>query len=135
MNDRSRRMVISPLWLQTAVLVFLVGFAVLGYLAYRIYADRPPIPRQVVAEDGSVLFTADDITAGQQVFQKYGLMQYGTIFGHGAYLGPDFTAEYLHRAGLAMLDFYSQGGKPTPGVRARVTAELKQNRYNPKRGT
>ena len=134
MNNRSRRMVISPLWLQTAVLVFLAGFAVLGYLAYRIYADRPPVPRQVLADDGSVLFTADDIMAGQQVFQKYGLMQYGTIFGHGAYLGPDFTAEYLHRAGLAMLDFYSQGGKPTPAMRDRVTAELKQNRYNPETG-
>ena len=94
----------------------------------------PPIPRQVLADDGSVLFTADDIMAGQQIFQKYGLMQYGTIFGHGAYLGPDFTAEYLHRAGLAMLDFYSQGGEPTPAVRARVTAELKQNRYNPETG-
>ncbi len=24
-------------------------------------------------------------------------MEHGTLWGHGAYLGPDYTAEYLHR--------------------------------------
>ena len=98
MNGRPRQMVISSLWLQVGILTFVVGFAVLGYLAYRINADHPPIPARVVTEDGDVLFTGDDVMAGQHVFQKFGLMQYGTIFGHGAYLGPDFTAQYLHRA-------------------------------------
>jgi len=51
-----------------------------------------------------VVFTADGIIAGQQVFLKHGLMDNGTIWGHGAYLGPDFTAHpgprprWSHRA-------------------------------------
>ncbi|MBN2580990.1 MAG: nitric-oxide reductase large subunit [Pirellulales bacterium] len=134
MNPPSGKMVISRLWLQAALLVFLFGFAVLGYLAYRIYADRPPLPQKVLTPDGLVLFSAKDVMAGQHLFQKYGLMQYGTLFGHGAYLGPDFTAQYLHRAGLEMLEFYSPGKPPTPEIRARVARELKQNAYDPRTG-
>src|SRR5512143_3375242 len=105
MTSARRPMVISPLWLQVGILTFIVGFAILLYLAFRIERDHPPIPKQVVTSDGRTLFTADDVMAGQHLFQKYGLMQMGTIFGHGAYLGPDFTAQYLHRAGLAMLGY------------------------------
>ena len=50
--------------------------------------------------NGQLLFTGEDVSAGQEVFLKNGLMEYGSIFGHGAYLGPDFTADYLHRAVL-----------------------------------
>jgi nitric oxide reductase subunit B len=28
------------------------------------------------------------------VFLKHGLMEHGTLWGHGAYLGPDYTAEH-----------------------------------------
>ena len=91
----------------------------MGYLAYRINADHPPIPTRVVTEGGEVLFTGDDVMAGQHIFQKFGLMQHGTIFGHGAYLGPDFTAQYLHQAGLAMLESTAAGPirrpRPRPG--------------------
>ena len=93
-------MVISRLWFQVAVLTFLFGFAVLGYLAYRISASTRRSPRASSSHRGRVLFTGDDIMAGQHLFQKYGLMQFGTLFGHGAYLGPDFTAQYLHQAAL-----------------------------------
>jgi len=134
MDPPSPRMVISSLWFQVAALTFLVGFAVLGYLAYRIYAEQPPVPRQVVREDGTGLFTGDDVMAGQHIFQKYGLMEYGTIFGHGAYLGPDFTAQYLHEAGLLMLRYYSRGSEPTPEARARVQRDFKQNTYDPQTG-
>lgn len=131
MSGSSRRMVVSSGWFQVSVLTFLVGFAVLGYLAYRINAEHAPIPAEVRAEDGRLLFTADDVMAGQHLFQKYGLMQHGTIFGHGAYLGPDFTAQYLHRAGLAMTAFYAEQGKRTaPEIREQVLRDWKQNRYN-----
>jgi hypothetical protein len=36
-------MVISPLWLQGVILTFLVGLAVLGYLALRVYEDHAPV--------------------------------------------------------------------------------------------
>ena len=84
MNAKRQKMVISPLWLQFSILTFLIGFSVLGYLAYGIYGQHPPIPERVVDQDGSLLFTRDDLMAGQHLFQKYGLMQFGTIFGHGA---------------------------------------------------
>lgn len=134
MNERQPRMVISPLWLQVGVLTFIVGFAVLIYLAHRIRTDHPPIPHEVRTPDGGVLFTVDDIMAGQDIFQKYGLMQLGTIFGHGAYLGPDFTAQYLHKASLAMVDFYGRPGTPAPEAKARVQDELKRNAYAPQTG-
>jgi nitric oxide reductase subunit B len=60
---------------------------------------------------GQILFTGADIMAGQHIFQKYCLMQYDTIFGHGVYLGPDFTAQYFHRAGLRMVDFHQQNDR------------------------
>ncbi len=63
-----------------------------------------------MAEDGTLLFSGEDILAGQQVFQRFGLMQFGTIFGHGAYLGPDFTADYIHRAVDFALSFYAPSG-------------------------
>ena len=135
MNSRPRQMVVSSLWWQIGILTFVVGFAVMGYLAYRINADHPPIPARVATEGGDLLFTGDDVMAGQHIFQKYGLMQHGTIFGHGAYLGPDFTAQYLHHAGLAMLEYYSPGSKPTPDAQARVKREFKQNAYDPDTGT
>jgi len=129
-----RRMVLSPLWLQGAILTFVVGFAVLLVLAFMIYRDQAPIPGKVVDPSGNVLFTGQDIRAGQGVFQKYGLMEYGTIFGHGAYLGPDFTADYLHREAEIMLKMYQ--GRPGPlSANERVRKELRDNRYNPTTGT
>ena len=53
--------------------------------------------------------------AGQLVFEKYGLMEYGTIFGHGAYLGPDFTADYIERAREAMRRYYAAHATADPG--------------------
>jgi len=123
-------MIISPVWLQVAIITFLVGFTVLGILAYLIYNDHAPIPERVITEDGTVIFTGDDVMAGQHLFQKFGLMQFGTIFGHGAYLGPDFTAQYLHDAALAATDFYSAEGLSTSDIRDRVEVEFKENRYD-----
>ncbi len=136
--DKPRKpMVISHWWAQIAILTFLVGFVVLGIMAYRVYTQHPPIPEKVVTEVGEVVFTGRDIQLGQQVFRKYGLMQHGTIFGHGAYLGPDFTADYLHRAAEAMLAFYAgaPGAPASPAVRQRVSDDLKRNTWDPETRT
>lgn len=81
-----RPLLVSKWWLQAVVLVFLIGFFVLGLLAYRTYTAEPPVPDRVVAS-GRTLFTGADIRAGQRIFLQNGLMEYGSIFGHGAYLG------------------------------------------------
>src|SRR5687767_12115920 len=98
---RSER-VMAKGWIQAVVLVSVFGFTVLGYMAARTYQAEPPIPDRVVASSGTHLFSGNDVRAGQDVFLRNGLMQYGSIFGHGAYLGPDFTADYLHRAAVSV---------------------------------
>lgn len=52
--------------------------------------------------EGNVVYTGEDIVAGQGIFLRNGLIEYGSIFGHGAYLGPDFTADYLRRSALSV---------------------------------
>src|SRR5262245_52245017 len=124
MSDLKRlQMVVSPLWLQAVIVTFLVGFAILGYLALRVYEDHPPVPGRVVSPSGQTVFTAGDVRAGQELFLTYGLMQYGSVYGHGAYLGPDFTADYLHRQALAMQEQYGGG----PEAEERVRRELQAN--------
>ena len=132
---------LSPWWRNSVILVIAVGFAVLTWVSVRSYVDAPPIPERVTNEAGETVFTGDDIVAGQQVFLKYGLMENGTIWGHGAYLGPDFSAEYLHTLALDTAEaraqsLYGKGlSRLTAEEKAAVYAEarqsLKENRYSP----
>lgn len=128
-----RELLISKTWVQAVALVVLFGFFVLGLLAYRTYTESPPIPARVVDPAGNPLFTGADITAGQETFLRYGLMQYGSIFGHGAYLGPDYTADYLHRAALLVREHY--GGERSDRARAQTIADFKTNRLDAASGT
>jgi nitric oxide reductase subunit B len=122
-----RHLLVPPGWWQAAILVIVVGFTILGFLAYKTYADEPPIPKEIVDPTGRVLFTGAEIGRGQTVFLENGLMEYGSIFGHGAYLGPDYTAEYLHRAALAVQDRY--GGPHSDRAVSRTLADFRTNRY------
>jgi nitric oxide reductase subunit B len=122
-----RELLVSKGWIQAVGLVVLCGFAVLGLLAYRTYTAEPPIAARTVGADGTVLFTRADVDAGQQVFLRAGLMEYGSIFGHGAYLGPDFTADYLHRAAELALRTY--GGSDQ--AHQQVINDFQTNRYDP----
>jgi nitric oxide reductase subunit B len=128
-----RELLVSRIWVQAVVLVVLFGFFVLGLLAYRTYTGQPPIPERVVNPDGNVVYTGKDVTAGQEVFLRNGIMEYGSIFGHGAYLGPDFTADYLRRSALSVRDSY--GGEGSDRAAARTVEDFKENRYDPETGT
>jgi nitric oxide reductase subunit B len=116
-----------------AVLIALVGY-------YFTAQDLPPYPKQVVSEDGRPLSGKDQIMAGQQVWQKYGLMDLGSVWGHGTYRGPDFTAQALHAmvknmreklagerygASYSTLDTQSRGS-----VDSVVIEQVKTNRYD-----
>ena len=105
------------------------GFFVMGILAYRTYTASMPLPDKVVTESGQVLFTGQQITRGQELFQARGLQEYGSVLGHGAYLGPDFTAEYLRMATDDVADQFRAEGVADP--RDRVVTEFRTNRYNP----
>ena len=122
-------LLVSKKWIQAVAVVVLFGFFVLGFLAYRTYSDEAPIPKRVVEANGDVLYTGADIVAGQQIFLRNGLMEYGSIFGHGAYLGPDFTADYLRRAATAVAKSYE--GVSTPEqARIQTALDFKTNRYD-----
>src|SRR5580658_5417487 len=83
-----RSLMISNGWIQAACAVLIVGFLIMGILTYYTYSDEPPIPEVVKDSSGATLFTRADVMNGQSVFLSRGLMEYGSIFGHGAYLGP-----------------------------------------------
>src|SRR5215475_5050869 len=128
-KGQSRRgLLVSKGWIQGVVVVVLFGFFVLGLLAYRTYTGQAPIPGKVVGPDGQVLFTGADVIGGQESFLRNGLMEYGSIFGHGAYLGPDCTADYLRRAALLVAE--SHGGQTNGMATALTSAEFKTNRYD-----
>ncbi|SHN11118.1 hypothetical protein [Chitinophaga sp. CF418] len=95
-------MTTKKLWLSLA-LVMASSFAVLLFFGNDIYRKAPPIPAKVISETGEVLFTGQDIKDGQNVWQSIGGQTVGSIWGHGAYIAPDWTADYLHRESLAML--------------------------------
>jgi nitric oxide reductase subunit B len=123
-------------------LIVTVGFLLVGgYFAKHRVA---PIPDQVVDESGNVLTTRQEIMAGQDVFQRYGLMDVGSLWGHGTLRGMDFSAQTLHQMGVIMRDFYagSSGQAYRSGafgeqdedrravIDARVIRQIKANRYD-----
>ena len=99
-EDRAKPVLkLNSAWVQGVALTMLFGFFVMGFLAYRTYDASMPQPQQIVSQEtGEEILTTEQITHGQQLFQARGLQQYGSDMGHGAYLGPDFTAEYLRMA-------------------------------------
>ena len=123
-----RTLLVSRAWVQAAIIVFLFGFLILGLLAYQTYTGEPPIPGRVIDPSGNLLFTRADILDGQGVFLRNGLMEYGSIFGHGAYLGPDYTADYLHRAAVIVRDLY--GGAQSDRAQVQTILDFKENRYD-----
>jgi nitric oxide reductase subunit B len=132
---------LSPWWRRSVLLVVVVGFAILIGIAFQTPRFAPPIPLKFLNPGGKIVFTRDDVVSGQQVFLRYGLMENGTIWGHGGYLGPDFSAEYLHSLALdatAMLSLSLYGrpqGELTAVELAALGAEVRQllktNRYDP----
>ena len=82
------------LWI-AFVAVMVLSFLVLGWIGTRIYSEMPPLPQQVVATDGQTLIGTGEITAGQNVWQSMGGMEVGSIWGHGSYVAPDWTADWL----------------------------------------
>jgi nitric oxide reductase subunit B len=128
------------LWI--GLLVVLVGsFSVMGYFGSETYRLAPPVPERVVTESGRVLYTGEQIKDGQNVWQSIGGQQVGTVWGHGAYVAPDWSADWLHRESTWLLDSWARKDHGTTyeaatdeqkaTLRARLAKELRTNRYDP----
>ena len=102
----------KKLWTIFAIVV-LVSFGILGWIGTRIYQQMPPIPDRVVTADGTVIIASGEIGRGQNVWQTLGGMEVGSIWGHGSYVAPDWTADWLHREATAVLDDWAQTERQT----------------------
>ena len=124
----------------TLSLTIIVLVAILIYGTFKVYYGAPPIPAQVVTQKGKTVFTGKDIVAGKSRFQEFDLMDYGSIYGNGAYFGPDFTDQYIHREVKYYRDFEAQKlyKKPYAQISPRdqvyikslVISKIKKNRFS-----
>lgn len=130
----------KKLWILFAA-VFIFSFSILGWVGSEIFRQVPPIPIEVVTSDGEVLIPAEQIMDGQNVWQAMGGMQVGSIWGHGSYVAPDWTADYLHRESLFILNEWTEGrfgadGSSMPSEERaamvqRLTDLMRTNKYDP----
>jgi len=131
------------LWIAFAVII--VGsFAVLGWFGREIYRKAPPVPDNVVTTEGHLLFTGEEIRDGQNVWQSTGGHELGTVWGHGSYVAPDWSADWLHREALHMrnswaqmeygTDFVQLDAEQQAALDARLQEEMRANTYDPGSG-
>lgn len=126
-------------------LVMVCSFAVLSWIGVRIYQEMPPIADEVVTTDGQTLIGKGEISAGQNVWQSMGGMQVGSVWGHGSYVAPDWTADWLHREAVFILGQWSESdfGKAfdeldeeqAAQLTARLTKMIRTNTYDADSGT
>ena len=95
------------LWIALAI-VIIGSFAVLIGVGKQLIDQAPPVPAQVVSDDGRTLFDGATIQNGQGVWQSLGGQEVGSIWGHGAYVAPDWSADWLHREAVYILDRWAR---------------------------
>ena len=114
------------LWLAFAV-VLVASFAVLGWIGTRIYQEAPPLAVRFETTEGEAIASAEDIARGQNVWQSLGGMEVGSVWGHGSYVAPDWTADWLHREAMFVLDEWATAefGRPYAEVDNETQARLR----------
>src|SRR5664279_4312865 len=136
-------MTTKKLWIGF-IAVMAISFSVLLYFGREIYKSAPPIPVKVITPDGKSLFTGQDIKDGQNVWQSIGGQELGTVWGHGAYVAPDWSADWLHKEAVYILNKLSmdQDGKLYKDLseerqaylKVLLQKELRKNTYDPHTG-
>ncbi|TAL59995.1 MAG: nitric-oxide reductase large subunit [Bacteroidetes bacterium] len=126
------------------IAVMVVSFSVLLYFGKEIYRQAPPVPEKVITSDGTVLFTGQNIKDGQNVWQSLGGQEIGTVWGHGAYQAPDWSADWLHKEAIFILNKLAlkQDGIPYEDLseerkaflKISLQKELRKNTYDPATG-
>jgi len=135
---------VRGLWL-AFIAVLVASFVVLGWVGTRIYQEAPPIPDRVVTSDGRTVVDDGAVSRGQNVWQSMGGMEVGSIWGHGSYVAPDWTADWLHREAVFILDKWAvaEFGRPYGALPAerqsqlqgRLQALMRRNDYDARTGT
>ena len=136
-------MTTKKLWIGFALVVG-ISFAIMLYFGREIYRQAPPVPLKVVTPDGQTLFSGQSIKDGQNVWQSLGGQEVGTIWGHGAYLAPDWSADWLHKEAVFMLnrfavqqynDSYDKLSEEQQAfLKMMLQKELRKNTYDPVSG-
>ncbi|MBE9167402.1 nitric-oxide reductase large subunit [Pleurocapsales cyanobacterium LEGE 06147] len=140
-----KRHVLSlPAWL---VLICIVAFSALLTAGAAIWKYAPPIPEIVRSPQQEIILTQAEIQSGQEIYLSRGGQHIGSVWGHGSYLAPDWTADVLHRWGLATAgvlydgqpDFSQADLEALPpaeraGLQAKVSEQFKTNRYDSQTG-
>ena len=126
------------------ILVMVISFGVLLYYGEEIYRKAPPEPEKVVTQSGETLFSGQDIKNGQNVWQSIGGQELGTVWGHGAYKAPDWTADWLHKEAVFILnkwaeadygkDFGTLSDENKAALTARLKGLIRKNRYDKNTG-
>ncbi len=129
----------SKLWIALGTLLG-ITFAVLLWMGQEIYHQAPPVPDRVVDARGETIFTRADIEAGRQVWQSFGGQQLGSIWGHGALIAPDWSADWLHREAVELLDIWARNDSSAAfasldegaqdALKARLRKELRSNTFD-----
>ncbi len=131
-------------WIGFAAVIS-ISFVVLGWVGVRIYQQAPPIAEQVVTTDGVVIVPAGDISTGQTIWQAMGGMEVGSVWGHGSYVAPDWTADWLHRELVFILNDWSRSDfgasydeltrEQQAQLQARLESVIRKNTYDAETGT
>lgn len=127
------------------IVIMLVSFSVLLFFGYETYVQKPPILAKVLTEQGEELFNELEIKDGQSVWQSIGGQQVGTVWGHGAYLAPDWSADWLHREAMFMLNamtfeedgigFEELSEERQAYFKVKLQQEVRKNTYDEKTNT
>lgn len=127
------------LWASLAALL-VVSFSVLLWAGGEIFRAAPPMPERVIDAQGREVFTRSDIERGRQVWQSFGGMQLGSIWGHGAYVAPDWSADWLNREARAVLDIWASrvhgsnyaqlAGEEQSALQGRLQEMMRRNTYD-----
>ncbi|NOQ27538.1 MAG: nitric-oxide reductase large subunit [Bacteroidales bacterium] len=134
---------LTKLWIYF-LLVITISFAILGYYGVEIYREAPPIPEKVVDNNGNTLFTKTDIQDGQRIWLSTGGQELGSIWGHGAYVAPDWNADWIHRESMFILNTWSNNDyqnnfenlnhEQQAVLQSRLQNEIRENTYNESNG-
>lgn len=130
-------------WISFSI-VIIVSFTVLSWIGTKIYQQKPPVPEKVITNSGILVFTKSDIQDGQNVWQAMGGMEVGSVWGHGSYVAPDWTADWLHREAVFVLNVWAEqqynsefedlSPENQSFLKAKLTDTYKLNTYDVKTG-